>query len=105
MGVQLKTADIMAIKCNATGCHSAKPHYKNSNLLFKNSSRDLETWCEAVLPYILKWASSLEEPFSISTHPNLEELIKYAWDEEFPEILAADDAVHYVVCYPFFNHS
>ena len=33
-------------------------------------------------------------------HPDLEELIKYAWDEEFPEI-PADDAVHYVVCYRF----
>ena len=104
MGIQLKTADITAIKCNATGRCSAKPHYKNSDLPFKNSSCDLETWHEAVLPHILEWAGSLEEPFSISTHPNLEELIKYAWDEEFLEI-SADDAVHYVVCYPFFNHS
>jgi len=61
------------------------------------SSRNLETWHEAVLPHILDWASSLEEPFSISTHPDLEDLIKYAWDEEFPEILV-DDAIHYVVC-------
>jgi len=101
MGVQLKTADITAIKCNANGHRSAQPRYKNSDLPLKNSSRDLETWREAVLPHILDWAGSLEEPFSISTHPDLEELIKYAWDEEFP----ADDAVYYVVCYPFFNHS
>ena len=102
MGVQLKTADITAVKRNATGRRSAKPRYKNSDLPFKNFSRDLETWHEAVLPHILDWAGSLEEPFSISTHPNLEELIKYAWDEEFLEI-SVDDAIYYVVRYPFFN--
>lgn len=96
MGVQLKTTDITAIKRNATAHRSAKPRYKNSDLPFKNSSRDLETWREAVLPHILDWAGSLDEPFSISTHPDLEEITKYAWDEEFPEI-SADGAVHYVV--------
>ena len=104
MGVQLKPADITGIKRNATGRGSAKPRYKNSDLPFKNSSCDLETWHEAVLPHILNWAGSLEEPFSISTHPDLEDLIKYAWDEEFPEI-PADNTVYYVVCHPFFNPS
>ena len=101
IGVQLKTADIIAIKCNAIGRRSAKPRYKNSDLSFENSSRDLETWRKDVLPHILEWAGSLGEPFFISTHcPDLEDLIKYAWDEEFPEI-SADEAIHYVVCYRF----
>ena len=104
IGVQLKTADIIAIKRNVIGRCSAKPRYKNSDLSFENSSRDLETWRKDVLPHILEWAGSLEEPFFISTHcPDLEDLIKYAWDEEFPEI-SADEAVHYVVCYRSFNH-
>ncbi|KAF8815687.1 hypothetical protein BYT27DRAFT_7003157, partial [Phlegmacium glaucopus] len=68
---------------------------KNSNLPFRNSTRDLQTWRNAVIPHILEWAGSLEEPFSISSHPDLEDLIKYAWDKEFPEI-PADDAVQYV---------
>ena len=92
MGVQLKKADISTVKHNAAGRRSAKPRFKNSDLLFKNSTCDLETWHEAVIPQILEWAGTLEEPFSISSHPNLDELIKYAWDEEFPEI-PADGAV------------
>jgi len=103
MGVQLKKADISTVKRDAAGRHSAKPRFKNSDLPFKNSTRDLETWREAVIPHILEWAGSLEEPFPISSHPVLDEVIKYAWGEEFPEI-PADSAVYYVVCYPFTTH-
>src|SRR6266699_4146517 len=99
MGIQLRKADITAIKRDATGRRSAKPRYKNSDLPFRNSTRDLQTWREAVIPHILEWAGSLEEPFSISSHPDLEDVITYAWEEEFPEI-PTDDAVQYVVCYP-----
>ena len=95
-------ADIIAIKRNAIGRRSAKPRYKNSDLSFENSSRNLETLRKDILPHILECAGSLEEPFFISTHPDLEVLIKYAWDEEFPEI-PADEAIHYVVSYRLFQ--
>lgn len=98
MGIQLKKVDITAIKHGTTGRRSAKPRYKNSDLPFRNPTRDLQTWREDVIPHILEWAGSLEDPFSISSHPNLEDVITYAWDEEFPGI-SADDAVQYVVCY------
>ena len=98
MGVQLKKANISAVKHDAPGRRSAKPRHKNSDLPFKNYTRDLETWRDAVIPHILEWAGSLEEPFSISSHPDLDEIIKYAWDEEFPEI-PVDSAVYFVVCY------
>ena len=103
MGVQLKKADISTVKRDAAGRRSAKPHFKNSDLPFKNSTCDLETWREAVIPHILDWAGSLEEPFSISSHPVLDKVIKYAWEEEFPEI-PTDGTVDYVVCYAFTTH-
>lgn len=47
MGIQLKTADITAIKRNETGRRSAKHRYRNNDLPFENSSRDLKTLREA----------------------------------------------------------
>ena len=89
MGIKLKTADIAA-------CHPAQPHYKNGHLPFENPMCDLLTWCDAILPLIIDWVGTIEDPFTVNSHLNLQEVIEYLWSEEFPEI-QADDAVQSVV--------
>ena len=49
------------------------------------------------LSVIINWARTLKEPFAASSHPDLLEVVKYIWGEEFPKI-PADDTVHAVVC-------
>lgn len=96
MGIKLKTADISAVKREASARRPAKPRYKNGHLPFNNPTRDLLTWRDAVLPAILDWAGTLEEPFAINSHPNLPDIVEDCWKEEFPEI-PVDEAVHAVV--------
>jgi hypothetical protein len=96
MGIKLKKADISAVKRDASARRPAKPRYKNSHLPFKNPTRDLLTWRDAVLPPIIDWAGSLEEPFAINSHPDLPDIVEDCWKEEFPEI-PVDEAVQAVV--------
>ncbi|KAF8799286.1 hypothetical protein BYT27DRAFT_7343021 [Phlegmacium glaucopus] len=51
--------------------------------------------CDAVLPAIIDWAGTLEKPFTVNSHPNLQDIVEDNWKEEFPEI-PADDAVQAV---------
>lgn len=96
MGIKLKTADITAVKRDASARRLAKPRYKNGNLPFENATRDLQTWRDAVLPAIIDWAGTLEEPFAVSSHLDLQDIVEENWNEEFPEI-PVDEAVHAVV--------
>lgn len=96
MGIKLKTADISAVKRDASARRPAKPRYKNSHLPFENPTRDLLTWRDVILPAIIDWAGTLDEPFAINSHPDLQEIIECRWKEEFPAI-PADDAVQAVV--------
>ncbi|KAF8811703.1 hypothetical protein BYT27DRAFT_7160606 [Phlegmacium glaucopus] len=73
----------------------AKPCYKNGHLPFDNPARDLATWRDAVLPSIIDWAGTLEEPFAVNSHPDVQDIVEDNWKEEFPEI-PADDAVQAV---------
>ncbi|KAF8154406.1 hypothetical protein B0H34DRAFT_799197 [Crassisporium funariophilum] len=70
MGIKLKTADIAAVKHDASTRRPARPRYKNGHLPFENPTRDLLTWRNA-------------------------DVVEYLWSEEFPEI-QADDAVQAV---------
>jgi len=97
MGIKLKTADIAAVKHDASARHPARPRYKNGHLPFENPTHDLLTWRDAVLPPIIDWAGTIEDPFTVNSHPDLQDVVEYLWDEEFPEI-PADDAVQAVVC-------
>ncbi|KAF5368712.1 hypothetical protein D9615_010297 [Tricholomella constricta] len=72
-----------------------KPRYKNGHLPFGNPTRDLLTWRDAVLPAIIDWAGTLEEPFAVNSHPDLQDVVEDNWNEEFPET-PADDAVQAV---------
>ena len=96
MGIKLKMADIAAVKHDASAHRPAQPCYKNGHLPFENPMRDLLTWHDAVLPPIIDWAGTIEDPFTVNSHPNLPEVIEYLWSEEFLEI-QADDAVQSVV--------
>ena len=96
MGIKLKTADISVVKHEASARHPAKPHYKNSHLPFKDPTHDLDTWRDAVLPSIIDWAGSLNEPFAINSHPNLQEIIEENWKANYPEV-QCNDAVLAVV--------
>ena len=97
MGIMLKTADITTIKHGASARRPAKPRYNNGHLPFKNQARDLQTWRNAVIPEIIDWVGTLEEPFAANSHPNLQDVVESSWNEEFPEI-PANDAVQTVVC-------
>ena len=100
MGIKLKTEDISTVKNDASARRPAKLRYKNGHLPFENPTRDLLTWRDAVLPAIIDWAGTLEEPFAVNSHPNLLDIVEGVWKEEFPEI-PADEAVQAVVCYMF----
>ena len=100
MGIKLKTADISAVKRDASARRPSKPRYKNGHLPFTNPSRDLLTWRDAVLPPIIDWAGTLEDPFAINSHPNLPDIVEDCWKEEFPEI-RVDEAVHAVVSHSY----
>jgi len=106
MGIKLKTVDIAAVKHDASARRPARPCYKNSHLPFENPMRDLLTWRDAVLPPIIDWAGTIEDPFTVNSHPDLQDVVEYLWDEEFPEI-PADDAIQAVVrqiCFFFTNY-
>ena len=92
MGIELKTADIPAVKHDASACHLTKPRYKNGHLPFENPTCNLITWHNSVLPPIIDWAGTFAEPFTVNSHPDLQGIIEYNWNEEFPEI-PLDDAV------------
>jgi hypothetical protein len=92
MGIKLRTADIAAVKHDASAHRPARPRYKNGHFPFENPMRDLLTWRDAVLPPIIDWAGTIEDPFAVNSHPDLQDIVEYLWDEEFPEI-PADDAV------------
>ena len=94
MGIKLKTADISAVKHDVSAHRPAKPRYKNSHLPFENPTRDLLTWRDAVIPSIIDWAGTLEEPFAVN--PDLYVIIEDNWKDEFPTI-DAGDAVQAVV--------
>lgn len=66
------------------------------DLPFENPTRDLITWRDAVLPSIIDWAGTLDEPFAINSHPDFPDIVEECWKEEFPEI-PADEAVYAVV--------
>lgn len=104
MGIKLETADISAVKRDASARRPAKTRYKNGHLPFENPIRDLITWRDAVLPAIIDWAGTLEEPFAVNSHPDLHDLVESIWKEEFPEI-PADDAVQAVVRYMLYLNS
>jgi len=97
MGIKLKTADIAAVKHDASARRPSRPRYKNGHLPFENPTRDLLTWRDAVLPVIIDWAGTIDDPFAVNSHPDLQELVESIWSEEIPEI-QADDAVQSVVC-------
>jgi hypothetical protein len=86
--IKLKTADITAVKRNASAHHSAKPYYNNGHLPFENQTRDLQTWRNAVIPETIDWVGTLEEPFAANSHPDLQDVVESSWNEEFPEIPA-----------------
>ena len=96
MGIKLKMADIAAVKHDASAHHPAQPHYKNSHLPFENLMRDLLTWRNAILPPIIDWFGTIKDPFTVNSHPNLQEVVEYLWSEEFLEI-QGDDAIQSVV--------
>lgn len=96
MGIKLKAADISAVKRDTSGRRSAKQRFKNSHLPFKDPTRDLLTWRNVVLPSIIDWAGSLDEPFAIHSHPDLHTMIEENWNEGFPTV-KADDAIFAVV--------
>lgn len=103
MGIKLKTADISAVKRDASARRPAKPRYKNSHLPFQDPIRDLLTWRNAVLPSIIDWAGTLDEPFAINSHPDLHDIIEQNWNEQFPAV-EADDAVQAVVSQNVLRH-
>ena len=96
MGIELKTADIPAVKHDASACHLTKPRYKNGHLPFENPTCNLITWHNSVLPPIIDWAGTFAEPFTVNSHPDLQGIVEYNWNEEFPE-MPLDDAVQSVV--------
>ena len=96
MGIKLKTVDISAVKREASTHRPAKPCFKNSHLPFEDPTRDLVTWHDAVLPSIINWAGSLDEPFVINSHPNLQEIIEKNWKANYPEV-QCNDAILAVV--------
>ncbi|KAF8806780.1 hypothetical protein BYT27DRAFT_7338795 [Phlegmacium glaucopus] len=102
MGIKLKTAEISAVKNQVSMRRPAKPRYKNSHLPFNNPTRDLATWRDAVLPAIIDWAGMLEEPFTVNSHPDLQDIVEDNWKEEFPEI-PADDAIQAVASSAIWN--
>ena len=102
MGIKLKRADTAAVKHDASAHHPARPCYKNSHLPFENPMCDLLTWRNAVLPPIIDWVGTIEDPFTVNSHPDLQEVVKYLWSEEFPEIQADDpfqSVVHKATCF------
>jgi hypothetical protein len=86
------TADISAVKRDASACRPANPRYTNSHLPFdpfENAARDLQTWRDAVLLRLsIVWAGTPEKSFAVSSHPDLPAVVEYIWSEEFPEIPA-----------------
>ncbi|KAG5649861.1 hypothetical protein H0H81_001745 [Sphagnurus paluster] len=74
MGIKLKTADITAIKRDASARRSAKLRYNNGHLPFENPTRDLQTWRTDVIPAIIDWVGTLEDPFAANSHPDLPDL-------------------------------
>ena len=96
MGIKLKTADIAAVKHDASARRPSRPCYKNGHLPFENPTGDLLTWRDTVLPAIIDWAGTIDDPFAVNSHPDLQELVESIWSEEFLEI-QADDAVQAVV--------
>ena len=73
-----------------------KPCYNNSDLPFKNHSQDLTTWRNKVLPLIIDWAGSHDDPFAIGTDPSFKTIVKQFWNESFPT-MEPTDAVYAVV--------
>ena len=94
----------MAVKHDASTRRPAKPRYKNSHLPFQNPTRDLLTWRDVVLPVIIDWAGTLDEPFAINSHPNLQDIVEDSWKEGFPEI-PVDEAVQAVVSHSNMTYS
>jgi hypothetical protein len=96
MGIKLTKADITAVKGDASAHRPAKPRYRNAHLPFENQTHDLQIWRNTVIPGIIDWAGTLEEPFGVNSHPDLPDIVEASWKEGFPEI-PADSAVQAVV--------
>jgi hypothetical protein len=71
-------------------CGVPKPHYKNSDLLFEDHNRDLETWWNKVLPPIIDWAGSHDNLFAVTADQQFKPIVKKFWDQNFPGINATD---------------
>lgn len=74
----------------------AKPRYKNGHLPFENQAQDLETWRNTVLPAVIDWAGTLEDPFGANSHLDLHDIVRDSWNDGFPGT-PPNDAVHSVV--------
>lgn len=76
-----------------------KKAYTNDDLPFE-SARDLKIWQSSVLPPIICWAGTSDQPFTVNTHENFEDIVAKHWREHFPEVEIIE-AVYYVVCVIF----
>ena len=73
-----------------------KPRYKNSDLPFEDHNRDLEIWRNKILPPIIDWAGSHDDPFAVTADQQFKPTVKKFWDQNFRGI-DATDAMYAVV--------
>lgn len=73
-----------------------KPHYKNSDLPFEDHNQDLKIWWNKVLPPIINWAGSRDDPFMVTADQQFKPTVKKFWDQSFWGI-DATDAMYAVV--------
>lgn len=72
--------------------------FNNAHLPFPSNrtQADLKIWRDSVIPAVVDWAGSLDEPFGANAHPDFKSVVTESWNESFPE-LEINEAVYYVV--------
>ncbi|KAF8218932.1 hypothetical protein L208DRAFT_1383164 [Tricholoma matsutake] len=82
--------------------HERKAHYgycteasRESSLIVKETFQDLATWRNKVLPPIIDWAGSHDDPFAVSADPSFKTIVKTFWDQS-SQTVEPTDAVYAV---------
>ncbi|KAJ2917662.1 hypothetical protein MD484_g2812, partial [Candolleomyces efflorescens] len=81
MGLSVKKGKISAgLKASAI---PRKHNYSTKDLPLDGVEDGVTRWREEAIPIVLAWASTLSDPFSVSSSPFFESVVKQAWEDVF----------------------
>ncbi|KAJ7232538.1 hypothetical protein C8J57DRAFT_1729828 [Mycena rebaudengoi] len=91
MGITLKDKSV-SLTVDGKQKQERKPSYNNSDLPFPSSAHaaDLKYWQGTLIPTLIDWVATLEDPFAANAHTLFRPTVEELWKDYFPKYEITD---------------